>query len=102
MNMVERVGMVIMKADGCGATNDAGKRVFCDDVSLPEKIRWVCECRNTARAAIEAMRSPTQAMDEAGDSAFRDGISISRGEAYPEDEAAYQVYTAMIDAALKD
>jgi len=87
MNMIERVGMVIMRVDGCGLTNDAGDRVFCNDLSVPEDHRGNCECLSTARAAIEAMKEPTESMEIEGDNhADRSAV----------------VWTAMISQALKE
>lgn len=101
--MIERVGLVIMKADGCGLTNDSGKRVFCDDSSIPIEILGdrPCECRQTARAAIEAMRSPTWAMARAALNACPiapDGMDPKEADIF----VMQQEFRAMISAALQD
>lgn len=53
-----------------------------------------------ARAAIEAMREPTDAMIDVGQDVFAEGINLIAGHPEPSDEAAYQTYRAMIDTAL--
>lgn len=52
--MVERVRVGVAKAQGCGW------KLLCG--IEPERP---CACRNSARAAIEAMREPTQEMIDA-------------------------------------
>ena len=52
-------------------------------------------CKDAARAAIEAMRQPTEAMIGAG----RDATINNDPLAYPDVE---DTWPAMIDAALKD
>lgn len=48
---VERVARAIIDSRGCGKMQD-GKLTFCDE----------CDCEAVVRAAIEAMREPTDAM----------------------------------------
>lgn len=74
-SMVERVAKAIRD---CEASHDG---------SLP----WIEHC---ARAAIEAMREPTQAMLDAGDE--YDMQFVDEG-GYP-----WEYYRVMIDAALKE
>lgn len=55
------------------------------------------EAEDYARAAIEAMRKPTEAMKESGETALSaNGI----GDIEPDDSEV--CFTAMIDAALKE
>lgn len=85
MTKLEEVGLAIITANGCGLTID-GERAFCDDprTDHPQK----CECRLAARAAIEAMREPSEAMLAAGDYVALDG------------DVSKKMWRAMIDAAL--
>jgi hypothetical protein len=55
---------------------------------------------DTARAVIEAMREPTEAMIRAGGNK----VSGTPGYFLPDDfvEEAVEIYQAMIDAALKE
>lgn len=71
--MVERVARAISKADE-------------NDGSI---VTWV-SYRRTARAAIEAMREPTESMMEAGEKHIREGRFSSVN------------WKRMIDAALND
>lgn len=87
MEMVEKVARAIAAEMG----TDWGGPLGESDLSfLPYKARYM----SMARAAIEAMREPTEAMKEAG---FQAG-HLGDGEwEYADPESAY---TAMIDAAL--
>lgn len=76
--MVERVARALY------AVNTGGAASWEDEA--PEFQQWVCE---QARAAIAAMREPTEAMVE-------EGASEIRAAGGPE-----FVWRAMIDAALK-
>lgn len=76
--MVERVARAIAERD----------RNPADDDEWDQLKPWVQDAfREDARAAIAAMREPTDAM-------------IS--EAMAERDCYYSIYTAMIDAALED
>ncbi|HEV2746304.1 MAG TPA: hypothetical protein VGW34_03275 [Allosphingosinicella sp.] len=52
---VERVAKAVMVAQGCGLTIE-GEHVFCDDPRAFAKRS--CECREIARAAIDALSTP--------------------------------------------
>lgn len=56
--------------------------------------------RSMARAAIEAMREPNEAMLRAGDDLYMAGVNVINGVPELGDEASFQLYRAMIDAAL--
>lgn len=61
-----------------------------------------CEtCDKLARAAIEAMREPTEAMIRAGEPVVYDCYSLEPGEGLDENPAL-PTWQAMIDAALQD
>ena len=66
--MLDKVAMAIMEVD---------------PFSLNER-----QCRAFARAAVEAMREPTDAM-------------VDAGEIYSDGNAAWRGWQAMIDAALR-
>ena len=55
---------------------------------------------DAARAAIEAMREPTEAM--MGDGADAGAHAVLNGELHPESRSVGLVWAAMIDAALKE
>lgn len=78
IEMIERVARVWADAnlDGCETTMDGGNILSCVGK---------CRCREAARAAIEAMREPTDAMAE----------STHWGPA-----TGATVWRTMIDAAL--
>ena len=83
MNMVERVARAL-----------AARMVAADNVS------WE-HCVDDARAAIAAMRVPTETMTEAGCVAGYEqsaGIKVSR----PFTLKVNPIYSAMIDAALSE
>ncbi len=94
MRMVERVARTLCKENG-------------DDpdfvqLSNPVQRGWH-PYREKARAAIEAMREPTEAMTEAQVTAIQaiDGFAYGIGH-YDLDETAKTGWRAMIDAALRD
>lgn len=93
--MVERVARAIMLNDCCGCTLDDGERVFCNDARLPPDVKRgepPCECQSNARAAIEAMREPTEAMKQVGGNFIDNDCEGIAGS----------IFEAMIDAALQD
>lgn len=96
--MVERVKVALIDADV--------KWYAERHPSVPEQeIRdWTDDdnYRAIARAAIEAMREPTDEMVDVGQDAFAEGINMVAGHPEPSDEASYQTYIAMIDAALSE
>lgn len=55
---------------------------------------------NRARAAIEAMRVPTEDMVFAGHAPLETSVWLSNGEPYFEAEGPFHTFNAMIDAAL--
>lgn len=85
MSKVEEVARAIMVGGGCGAMLE-GERVFCDDARLIQTAD--CNCREMARAAIAAMREPSEAMVKAV-------FAIEQVDIVSE-------YHAMIDAALQE
>lgn len=80
-SMIERVANVL-------ATRRGSKAVWEEDIA-------------TARAAIEAMREPTDAMKEAMTAAALDSEYGALRYEVP-DEEIQRVFTAMIDAALAE
>jgi hypothetical protein len=86
MTMVEKVAQAILNA----SVQSAGRSVLWtdDDTSWPaERIRE--EARACARAAIAAMREPTEAMVDAG-------WNASQGQ------GCFLEWQAMVDAALAE
>lgn len=79
-SMVERVAKVL--SDYCAAADQG-----------------VFEPTKAARAAIAAMREPTEAMWERG---YAAACEHDYGETPPDHEIANATYRAMIDAALKE
>jgi hypothetical protein len=91
MTMVEIVARAIAEK-GFGRSWDDFEEVNAYDTDQ-------CDLLAYARAAIEAMREPTEAMHEAG------GRIIDEGEGYPHDKplpTLRNAYKAMIDAALSE
>jgi hypothetical protein len=82
--MIERVALAI----SASVPNDT----FAKDVGMSELSAM-------ARAAIAAMREPTEAMISAGDQRLSDCWSLEHGEGFDEDPPM-PVWQAMIDAAL--
>lgn len=80
--MIERVAQAILAT---------GNDEHCDVASLAVCPPHVCECRARARAAIAAMREPTEAME----CEYFNALTGNRRE------VGRKVYRAMIDAALK-
>ena len=78
MSMVERVAKALHKADNPDGSYE-GFFAHTPDPQIYERM---------ARAAIEAMREPTEAMDE-------------EGAIFSDCNAATRTWQAMIDAALK-
>ncbi|TDR28919.1 hypothetical protein [Aquamicrobium defluvii] len=91
--MVERVAKAIYEASPFKMTEGPYDR---------QSDLYKRNCRLLARAAIEAMREPTDAMVDVGQDAFAEGINMVAGHPEPSDEASYQTYIAMIDAALSE
>lgn len=88
--MVERVARALCRTEcepaGCGYS------VWDDSLSVADREKY----RELARAAIEAMREPTDIMAMHGGAVMGDGI----GEVTNDDCAS--IFTAMIDASLSD
>jgi hypothetical protein len=80
--MVDRVATILAEAGMCEVTDGGGSIAACVGP---------CQCRTMARAAIEAMRESTEAMEKAAMDAALDngGWDI-------------EVYQARIDAALAE
>ena len=92
--MVERVARAICRAGGKNP----------DEVMLSlggEKTLMWEAFEDVARAAIEAMREPTEAMTAAGSRVDVWHSWCAAGERIVDDSAG-DVYRGMIDAALKD
>ncbi len=91
--MIERVARAMLAAD------------YPDDVGGELEYLWWDRHGETylryARAAIEAMREPTEAMTFAGHDPLETSVGLSNGELYFDAEGPAQTFTAMIDAALK-
>lgn len=81
--MIERVARALCKADGCDPDHESPDQI---DAGIKLWTRYVRD----ARAAIEAMREPTEAMSEAVKP-----LGLCRTE------DAAEIYRAMIDAALR-
>lgn len=100
MTMIEKVGMAIVRDDGCGLMV-GGELVFCDDESAPSEVRQsACRCKSAARAAIEAMREPTRDVFLAGATA-RHSQACDGGYGVVGHLNAETAWKAMIDAALQ-
>jgi hypothetical protein len=93
-SMIERVARAMAKADGLDpdycVMGEGGISTAGVSFSRCYMVRWQNYAAK-ARAAIEAMREPTEAMEHAGFEAYLDAEAPH--EAGP-------VYQAMIDAAL--
>ena len=90
--MVERVARVVASNCECGGSPDPD-RVPCGRG---------CNCEQTARAAIKAMREPTEAMEQAGFYAGPCEIVPPLPYTGPDSTVmAPLVWRAMIDKALK-
>jgi hypothetical protein len=87
MNMIEKVARAIFASEGMVYTDD--ERMFepfpYDELDEIEQATFT----HKAKAAIEAMREPTETMLDVGDEAMT-STGFSR-----------QVYSRMIDAALE-
>lgn len=91
-SMIERVSRAICVAAGLDPDRHFASSNY-DDGTAPHKLAWH-EFQPEARAAIEAMRQPTDAMEKAAFANMdRNGYTIGN----PASD-----YTAMIDTALKD
>ena len=84
--MVERVARALCRADG-----NPGKPETEIDIIWHA---WI----NPARAAIAAMREPTEAVKDAGYAA----MLITLNDKFPPKPAALYVFRQMIDAALEE
>lgn len=94
--MVERVARALEVADGCGPDDPAYIR-FPGAVSFG--LCWRDKYADKARAAIAAMREPTDAMTAAAD----DLDVYPLGSSTPSQSAMIdEKWQAMIDAALDD
>lgn len=93
--MIERVARAVMIEDTCGYSLGE-ERVFCDDARLDDDLRRrVCACKDTARAALEAMRDPTDWMITMGACyEDQDHLIVDEGA------IASDVWKAMIGAAI--
>lgn len=60
-------------------------------------VTKLCNCRRVARAQIEAIREPTEAMQLAGHNKQNDPMT-----GFPTHCGIDEIYTAMIDATLRD
>lgn len=69
---------------------EGGRSCSWDDLFSSEKTQYMRQ----AKAAIEAMREPTEGMKIAG--------TLDAGCGGPDEEYIGQVWQAMIDAALKE
>jgi len=81
-----------------GICNEKGQELASKYEAQAPPIPWQAFERE-AKAAIEAMRSPTDEMKSAGDSMmpqFADGVILVTGY-----DVAGEVWTAMADAALE-
>lgn len=83
---------------------------LCDpDGETPTGPNWTL-WKDVARAAIEAMREPTEAMADAADDPFHAAMKSERAaslrthgrEGFASAAFSLPIYRAMIDAALKD
>ena len=90
--MVERVARAIW---------DARESSFPARLRVRFEDRLTSEVFDMARAAIEAMREPTEAMMVAGGKVDVGHAWCAAGERIVDDSAG-DVYRGMIDAALKD
>lgn len=89
--MIERVARAMCIADGYNPDRDLG---FYDPVTEKRLLAWQYRYPDRARAAIAAMREPTEAMCAAGIEKDDELEWLQQERAIP------QVYTAFIDAAL--
>lgn len=104
--MVERVARVLCIATGddpdhLAAVMDAGVRLHRFGVQDEAKYLWQYRVKE-ARAAIEAMREPTEAMCKAGGDLHTHEQACATDYGFEADnEAMGRVFETMIDAALK-
>ena len=116
-SMVERVARAICEARGINPENPTGRRIECDpdkadnlhttgasNIASSRMVRAWEQFEDHARAALEAMREPTEEMFEVG---FGKGQECSEyhGEDLSERRpfhAIRNVWQTMIDRALKD
>jgi hypothetical protein len=98
-SMVERVARAIAVAQVCGLDFKDGQRSLCTDprVGVDQRVVSDCDCMRSARAAIEAMREPTEAMENAA----RDWSAAKYGKPIGKD-ASNGCWQCQINAALKD
>jgi hypothetical protein len=88
--MIERVARAICVASGLDPDRPFSSSNYSKETE-PQEFAWH-EYLPEARAAINAMREPTEAMEDAGNSATYIWI----------DETSADVWPRMIDAALKE
>jgi len=100
--MIERVAKALFEYDQNREFNNnlllyrTKDKVTWEFVNSPEVIAFIGDdYRHKARAAIEAMREPTQEMTNVG---IRIGVDCGMGLNYNHYD---EVYRAMIDKALK-
>lgn len=95
MNMVEKVARAMMVAKNGGD--------YWDEMSDDSDVDYVgrTEALKMARAAIEAMREPTDAMKLAADRAMT-GVFYWNYEVKDESASGAVIYSAMIDKALDE
>jgi hypothetical protein len=96
--MLERVARAMAIADG----------------KNPDDPRWVrypgpetyglCwhGYKSKAIAAVRALREPNDVMCGVGQELYMDGVNFHQGHPYASDEAAFQLFRAMIDSILAD
>jgi hypothetical protein len=83
MDMIERVARALFAVEWDSKSSDPWEGAYAD-----EREAWL----QSARAAIEAMRDPTDAMKDAGDLPTYQWV----------DDVASNVWGRMIDAALSE
>lgn len=86
-SMVEGVARAIYEA--------TGPSLSWEHVATPRK-----RCRDQARAAIAAMREPTEAMRAAQDDCLKSELGGLHDSAYWSEGWPKELWTSMIDAAL--
>lgn len=81
------------------ATRDGAERINCVHMADRCVVGNGCTCRHLARAVIEALREPDEAMIAAALKACdENGYQVTRG--YIIDDDVKTAFTAMIDAIL--
>lgn len=91
-DMVERIAEALWQSESLRAS-DRLRRTVWDDLLEQDRAKW----RGLARAAIAAMRQPTDAMEKSGNRALTDN-----GLSDVESDDATVAWETMIDAALSE